>query len=112
IAQVQGRCIAGGLMLAWCCDLIVAAEDARFRELTIDMGVMGVEYFMHPYELGIRQAKEFMFTTEWLSAQRAYELGMVNRIVTPERLESEVLALARAIAAKPAFAVRAAKLAL
>jgi enoyl-CoA hydratase len=49
---VQGKCIAGGLMLAWPCDLIVAADDAAFCDNTVGMGVGGVEYFAHPWELG------------------------------------------------------------
>jgi enoyl-CoA hydratase len=112
LALVQGKCIAGGLMLAWVCDLIIAAEDASFRDPTIDMGVMGAEFFMHPWELGVRQAKEFLFTTQWLCAQRAKELGMVNRVVAANALAEEGLSLARSIAAKPAFAVRLAKLAV
>ena len=66
IAQVQGKCIAGGMMLAWPCDIIVAAESASFQDNTVAMGVGGVEFFAHPWELGIRQAKEFLFTGGWL----------------------------------------------
>ncbi len=112
LALVQGKCIAGGLMLAWACDLIIASDDASFRDPTIDMGVMGAEFFMHPWELGVRQAKEFLFTTEWLPAQQARELGMVNRVVPREQLQSAGLDLAEAIARKPEFAVRSAKLAI
>ena len=81
IAQVQGKCIAGGLMLAWPCDLIVAADDAAFCDNTVGMGVNGVEYFAHPWELGPRKAKELLFTADWLSAQDAKALGMVNHVV-------------------------------
>jgi len=112
IALVQGKCIAGGLMLAWVCDLIIAADDASFKDPTIDMGIMGVETFVHPFELGVRKAKEFLFTAEWLAAKDALALGMVNRVVPADRLETEGLDLAQLIAAKPAFAVRAAKLAV
>jgi enoyl-CoA hydratase len=58
IAQVQGKCIAGGLMLAWVCDLIIASEDASFKDPVIDFGICGVEFFNHPWELGIRKAKD------------------------------------------------------
>jgi len=54
IAMVQGACIAGGLMLAWVCDLIVAAEDAFFADPVVRMGIPGVEYFAHPWVLGPR----------------------------------------------------------
>ena len=62
IAAVQGACIAGGLMLAWICDLIVATDDAYFSDPVVRMGIPGVEYFAHPYELNPRIAKEFLFT--------------------------------------------------
>lgn len=109
IAAVQGRCIAGGLMLAWPCDLIVAAEDAAFLDNTVGMGVGGVEFFAHPWEVGIRKAKEMLFTADWLSAQDAHRLGMVNHVVPPSELEAFTLALAERIAAKPAFALKLAK---
>jgi enoyl-CoA hydratase len=48
IAMVQGACVAGGLMLAWVCDLIMAAEDAFFSDPVVRMGIPGVEYFRSP----------------------------------------------------------------
>ena len=56
IAMVHGACIAGGLMLAWVCDLIVAADDAFFADPVVRMGIPGVEYFAHPWVLGPRLA--------------------------------------------------------
>ncbi|MFZ5718039.1 MAG: enoyl-CoA hydratase [Pseudomonadota bacterium] len=109
IAQVQGKCIAGGLMLAWPCDLIVAADDAAFCDNTVGMGVGGVEYFGHPWELGPRKAKELLFTADWLTAQEARMLGMVNHVVPAEDLWEFTLALASRIAAKPMFALKLAK---
>jgi enoyl-CoA hydratase len=109
IAAVQGKCIGGGLMLAWVCDLIVASDDAMFRDPTVAMGVMGTEYFMHPWELGTRKAKEFLMLGEWMSAEEGHRLGMLNRVVTRAELQSSALMMARAIASKPQFAVRAAK---
>ena len=109
IAQVQGKCIAGGLMLAWVCDLIVASEDASFKDPVIDFGICGVEFFNHPWELGIRKAKEFLFTADEISARDAAACGMVNRVVPREELEAATLALAERIATKPAFALKATK---
>jgi enoyl-CoA hydratase len=109
IAQVQGKCISGGLMLIWPCDLIVASDDAQFQDNTIDMGVSGVEYFVHPLELGARKAKELLFTADWLSAEEARQLGMVNRVVPLVELKSVTLELAQRIAKKPMFALRLAK---
>ena len=101
IAAVQGACIAGGLMLAWVCDLIVATDDAYFSDPVVRMGIPGVEYFAHPYELNPRIAKEFLFTGNKMDAERAYQMGMVNQISTRESLIDDVTALATKIAAMP-----------
>ncbi|MGP3792363.1 enoyl-CoA hydratase [Pseudomonas sp. B392_1p] len=101
IAMVQGACIAGGLMLAWVCDFIVASDDAFFQDPVVRMGIPGVEYFAHPYEMSPRIAKEFLMTGDRMGAARAYEVGMVNRVVPREALESAVLELAGKIAAQP-----------
>jgi enoyl-CoA hydratase len=101
IAKVQGACIAGGLMLAWVCDLIVAADDAFFADPVVRMGIPGVEYFAHPWVMGPRHAKEFLFLGERISATRAYELGMINRVVPRDDLAAEVTTLATKISAMP-----------
>src|SRR5579872_4938881 len=109
IAQVQGKCIAGGLMLIWPCDLIVASEDASFLDNTVSMGVGGAEYFAHPWEVGPRKAKEMLFTADWLSAAEAKALGMVNHVVRAAELSDFTLELAKRIAKKPLFALKLAK---
>ena len=109
IAQVQGRCIAGGLMLAWACDIIVASEDAKFRDPVVMMGVCGVEYFAHPWELGPRKAKELLFTADWWTAREAHSLGMVNQVVPREELGEFTLDMAKKIAEKPMFALKMTK---
>jgi enoyl-CoA hydratase len=109
IAQVQGKCISGGLMLVWPCDLIIAAQDATFADNTVSMGMTGVEYFGHPWELGPRKAKEMLFTSDWLPALDAQRLGMVNHVVPNEQLADFTLELARRIAQKPLFALKLAK---
>ena len=101
IAAVQGACIAGGLMLAWVCDLIVATDDAYFSDPVVRMGIPGVEYFAHPYELNPRIAKEFLFTGNKMGAERAYQMGMVNQISTRDTLLDDVRALATKVAAMP-----------
>jgi enoyl-CoA hydratase len=103
VAMVQGGCIAGGLMLAFVCDLIVAADDAFFGDPVVRMGIPGVEYFAHPWVIGPRAAKEILFTGDRFSAQRAYEWGMVNRVVPRESLADETFAIADRIAAMPQF---------
>jgi enoyl-CoA hydratase len=109
IAMVQGACIAGGLMLAWVCDLIIASEDAYFADPVVRMGIPGVEYFAHPFELPPRIAKEFLFLGERMSAQRAYQLGMVNLVVPRDDLERETYALGERIAKMPRLGLSLAK---
>ena len=109
IAQVHGACIAGGLMLAWPCDIIVASDDAVFQDNTIDMGVGGVEYFVHLWELGHRKSREYLFTGDTFGAAEAHRLGMVNHVVPRAELDGFGLDLARRIAAKPLFALKLAK---
>lgn len=109
IAMVHGACVAGGLMLAWVCDLIVASDDAFFSDPVLGMGIPGVEYFAHPWAVGPRFAKEMLFTGDRFTAQRAYELGMVNRVVPRDELSEQTFALAERIAAMPPFGLALAK---
>jgi len=91
IAMVQGACVAGGLMLAWVCDLIIATDDAFFQDPVQKlMGIPGVEYFAHGFELPPRVAKEFLLLGERLPAERAYSFGMVNKIVSRAELRDAV----------------------
>ncbi|MGR5301786.1 enoyl-CoA hydratase [Vibrio alfacsensis] len=109
IAMVNGACIAGGLMLAWVCDLIVCSEDSFFQDPVVRMGIPGVEYFAHVFEMNPRVAKEFLFLGERMSAQRAYELGMVNRVVAREDLEAETFKMAEKIAEMPRLGLQLTK---
>lgn len=112
IAAVHGRVIAGGLMLMWVCDLIVAGSDATFSDPTVAFGVNGVEWFCHPWELGVRKAKEMLFTGGEITADEAHQLGMVNQVVPPGEHLDRALSMARSIAERPAFALRLAKMAV
>ena len=99
IAMVQGACIAGGLMLAWVCDLIVASEDAFFQDpVNPLMGIPGVEYFAHAYELPPRVAKEFLLLGERMPASRAYDFGMVNKVVPRDELRAATEVWAKKLA--------------
>jgi enoyl-CoA hydratase len=109
VAMVQGACIAGGLMLAWSCDLIIAADDAYFADPVVRMGIPGVEYFAHAHVMSPRLAKEFLFLGEKMGAQRALQAGMVNRVVPREKLEEETLEVARRIGEMPRFGLALAK---
>ncbi len=109
IAAVQGKVIAGGLMLVWPMDLIVCSEDATFSDPVVALGVNAHEYFVHPYEVGARLAKEMLFTGRAISAAEALQHGMVSKVVPRDRLELETLALAERIAERPSFALALAK---
>ena len=73
------------------------------------MGIAGVEYHGHTWELGARKAKEFLFTGEFLDAQEAWRLGMVNRVVPREDLEKATMELANKIATMDPFALQMSK---
>jgi enoyl-CoA hydratase len=109
IAQVHGGCIAGGLMLAWVCDLIVASDDAFFQDPVLQMGFPGLEYFAHTFELNTRIAKEFLFLGERMPAERAYQMGMLNRVVPRADLADEVRKIAERIAQQPRLALQLCK---
>lgn len=109
LAAAQGKTIAGGLMLLWIADIIIAADDAQFSDPVVAMGVNGVEYFGHPWEWGARKAKELLFTGEFLSAEEAHRLGMVNHVVPRDELREVTMAMARRIAMRPSFALKLAK---
>ncbi|MFD4422938.1 enoyl-CoA hydratase [Agromyces sp. NPDC058484] len=109
IAMVQGACIAGGLMLAWSCDFIVASDDAFFQDPVVRMGIPGVEYFAHPWVTNPRAAKEMLFTGDRMPAQRAYELGMVNHLAPRAELEARTVEIAERMAQMPRLGLALAK---
>lgn len=109
IAMVQGACVAGGLMLAWVCDLIIATDDSFYSDPVVRMGIPGVEYFAHVHELNPRIAKEFLFLGERMPAERAYQMGMLNKVVTRENLEEETMAVASRIAKMPRLGLQLTK---
>lgn len=109
IARVQGYCLAAGLMLACMCDIIIAAEDAVFANMVARMAAAGVELLIEPWEMGVRQAKEFLFTGDFINAGEAHRLGVVNRVVPRDKLEETVMELANKIALMPPVALRLTK---
>ncbi|OYU34925.1 enoyl-CoA hydratase [Novosphingobium sp. PASSN1] len=110
IVQVQGKAIAGGLMLIWPFDLIIAADDAEFSDPVVAFGMNGHEFFVHAFELGHRKAKQMLFTGEALGAAEAKALGMVNEVVPRAELESFTIAMATKIASRPAIGLKTAKM--
>lgn len=102
IAQVQGNVYAAGLMLMWACDLIVGADDAVFADVVgTRLGMCGLEYFAHPWELGARKTKELMLTGDSIDVHEAHRLGMVSKVFPRAELEDRTLEFARRIALLP-----------
>ncbi|MCA1834290.1 MAG: enoyl-CoA hydratase, partial [Actinobacteria bacterium] len=106
IAMVQGSCVAGGLMVALACDLIVAADDAVFQNPVLRMTGAGVETLLELFDLGARKTKEFLWTGDKIMADDALQLGMVNRVVPRAELEDQQMALAETIAAMPPVTIQ------
>ena len=109
IAEVQGKVIAAGLMLVWVCDIIIASEEATFSDPVVAFGVNGVEYFGHPWEFGVRKAKELLFTGGVMSAVEAKSCGMVNHVVERSELTPFSQQMADRIAQRPSMGLRLAK---
>ena len=109
MVAVQGRVIAGGLMLVWPFDIIIASDDARFSDPVVAFGVNGVEYFAHPWEVGVRKAKEMLFTGEALTADEARSLGMVNHVVSRDELTDFTMKMVEHIAGQPMVGLKLAK---
>lgn len=102
LALVQGVCIGRGLLLAWACDLIIASDDAVFSNAVDRLDILDPEIFGHAYGLHPCIAKEFLLLGERMDVQRAYQLGMVTRIVPRHFLEQEAYYIAARIARLPA----------
>jgi enoyl-CoA hydratase/carnithine racemase len=111
VARISGHCVGGGVVLAAACDLRVAAAGTRFSIPEVDLGIPlawgGIPRLVR--EIGPAATKELVMTCRAFSAEEAQRLGLVNRVVAPEELDAEVEDLARALAAKAAFPVRATK---
>ncbi|MFE3836101.1 enoyl-CoA hydratase/isomerase family protein [Pseudogemmobacter sonorensis] len=89
IAQVQGHAVGGGCQLAMCCDLVIAADNAKFGEPEIRFSTAG-PVFVLPWIIGQRRAREMVYFGDIVDAATALDYGMVNRVVAAERLAEEV----------------------
>ncbi|MDA1074677.1 MAG: enoyl-CoA hydratase-related protein [Proteobacteria bacterium] len=112
IAMVRGYCIMGSWMLAAACDLVVASENARFADRSVRWGGAHHEYPTHFWELGIKKAKEYLWTGDFIDAPEAERLGMVNRVVADDKLEEATLWLARRIALNSLYALKVSKMSI
>jgi len=111
IAAVNGMCLAGGLEVALCCDLIVATENANFALPEINLGILsGWGGTVHlPRQIPPRKAKEMILTGDFYSARDALAMGLVNKVVPADQLESCVAELTMKLCQKSPLALRMAK---
>ena len=114
IAMVNGLALGGGCELAMSCDIILASEDARFGQPEINVGVIpgGGGTQILPRLVGDKKARELIFTGDFISAQEAFRLGLVNKVVPKEKLGEAVEELIGKIKSKSSAILRFAKLAL
>lgn len=109
IAVVNGLALAGGLELVMSCDLAIASEEARLGDQHINYGLLGLANQMLPRLVGLRKAKELIFTGDWLSAIEAQKIGLVNMVVPADKLEEAANELAAKLASKSPMAIKLAK---
>jgi enoyl-CoA hydratase len=105
IAKVRGYCLGGGVMVAAMCDIIIASDNASFGNPVIRMAAAGLELLVEPWDVGVRRAKELLFTGRHFDAAEAARIGLVNHVVADDSLDEVVAELAREIAAQPPFAL-------
>ncbi len=109
IASVHSYCLAGGTDLMLACDLAVAADDAKFGYVDVRFGSGVVSMFL-PWVVGVRSAKELIFTGEdRVPADEALRLGLVNRVVPRDDLDAATMALAEEIAKNEPFVIQTMK---
>jgi enoyl-CoA hydratase len=108
IAAVDSKAIGAGLVLAACCDLVIASHRASFALTEINVGVLGgvrhTQRFVGPY-----LARRIFYTGEYISADELYRRGVIEAVTTTEELMPTAMALATTIAAKSPIAIRLAK---
>jgi enoyl-CoA hydratase len=109
IAAVAGRALAGGCEIALACDMIVASRETSFSLPEVKRSLLAVAgaFIRLPQAIGKAAAMEVILTGEPLSAVRAYELGMINRLADPDKVMDEAVALAESIAKNAPLAVQA-----
>jgi enoyl-CoA hydratase/carnithine racemase len=113
IGAINGDAVGLGATLALFCDIIIAAENARFGDTHIKVGLVAGDggAVIWPLLVGVAKAKELLFTGDLIDAHEAERIGLINRVVPAGKAYDEALALAKRLAAGPARALRWTKLA-
>jgi 2-(1,2-epoxy-1,2-dihydrophenyl)acetyl-CoA isomerase len=107
VAAVNGVASGGGCNLALACDLVVAAESAKFNQAFIKIGLtpdIGGTFIL-PRLIGLKRAAELMFTGDLVTARDAFEMGMINHVAPDTELMSHVMTLAERLASAPTAAI-------
>lgn len=111
IAAVNGYALGGGLELALACSIRICSEKAQFGAPEVKLGIIpgdgGTQRL--PRLVGQGRAMEMIITGDFIDAQEAYRIGLVNKVFPPEKLKEEAMELAKKIASRPPLAVRYAK---
>ena len=100
VGAVNGVAAGGGFALVLCCDIVIASDAAEFSVMYTRRGIMsdvGVSYLL-PRMVGLRKAKELIFTSNMINAEEAYRIGLVNKLTARETLEEDALAFAKRLA--------------
>jgi enoyl-CoA hydratase len=111
LAVVKGYALGGGLELVLACDLVIASEDAKFGQTELNVGLIpGVGGTQRlPRVIGIRRAKEMIYTGQIIDAEEAYRLGLVNKVVPAEKLNETLNELLTQIKSKSPLILKLAK---
>ena len=105
IASVQGYCIGGGVWMAFLCDLIVAAEDAKFGEPELKYSYIN-DVLVEPWKMPMNVVKQMLYMGDFMTAQELKAAGVVNYIVPAEQLQEKTMEIANRLAEMPAESVR------
>ena len=108
IAAINGICIGGGLELALCCDFRITSDAAKFGQAEVKLGIMpgGGGTARLPRLIGPGRAKEFLYFGDFIDAQEAYRIGLVNKVVPPEELMDEAMKWAQELAERPPLSLK------
>jgi enoyl-CoA hydratase len=108
IAAINGHCNGGGMEFALCCDFRIASETAHFGMGEVKLGIIpgGGGTARLPRLIGIGKAKEFLYFGNRIDAHEAYRIGLINKVVSPEKLMEEARKLAAELAERPPLSVK------